>query len=317
MIFLQLDIFAENHLLDEIALFIESQGVNGVSIYDSDEIANLMADKTANWDYLDESLIKAGKDKRQSSVTCYLASDSQGMNQLCAILSAFPACKNQVSVIREEDWANNWKAYFKPFAVGKRLMIKPTWENLEGSESNPVILEIDPASAFGTGQHETTKLCLEFLDELVTTETEHILDLGTGSGILAAAGLLLGAKSAVLCDISENSVTVACENLRQNHIADAAFHAFVGDITADTSLLNHITGISAKYDIITANIVADVIIAMAPLFADLLAKTGVLIVSGIIAERAGEVTGVLEQNRLKITETRIDNGWAAMLLSRD
>jgi ribosomal protein L11 methyltransferase len=317
MLFVKLDIFAENNELEEIASFIEAQGVNGVSIFDTDEMAALMADKTANWDYLDESLLNLNLEHQQGYVTCYLPSNLQGMNQLGAILGAFPALENRVNVIREEDWANNWKAYFKPFPIGKRLMIKPTWEDLSGTESNPVILEIDPASAFGTGQHETTKLCLECLDELVTTETEHMLDLGTGSGILAAAALLLGAKTAVLCDISENSVAVACDNLRQNHIADAAFHAFVGDITADANLRAQIAGVSAKYDIITANIVADVIIAMAPLFSDLLENNGVLIVSGIIAERADEVAEILHQNRLRITETRSDGGWAAMLLSRD
>ncbi|MGN0676588.1 MAG: 50S ribosomal protein L11 methyltransferase, partial [Ruminococcus sp.] len=215
----------------------------------------------------------------------------------------------ECSGIREEDWANNWKQYFKPFTVGKKLMIKPSWESCENPE-NRIILEIDPASSFGTGQHHTTRLCLELLEKSLV-KGDKILDIGCGSGILSIGAMLLGAESAVAVDIEENAVNTAVENAGKNHINPEKYRAYCGNIISDSALAEKING---TYDIITANIVADVLIAMKDFFARYLRKNGTLIISGIIEERMHEVTDAVESAGFTAEEYNIKEGWSAVRL---
>ena len=211
--------------------------------------------------------------------------------------------------MKEDDWANNWKQYFKPLPVGRNLLIKPSWEEIP-EQNQRIILEIDPASSFGTGQHHTTRLCLELLEEVIQKQ-DKILDLGCGSGILSIGGILLGAESATAVDIVENSVRTAVENAGKNHIPTEKYQAYCGDICQDSDLREKI---GENYNLICANIVADVLIAMAGLFRGFLKQDGYLIVSGIISERADEVISVLEQNGFVKIKMQERDGWAAVLL---
>lgn len=214
----------------------------------------------------------------------------------------------EIDCVREEDWANNWKQYYKPFTVGEKLIVKPSWEDVSNTDGRK-ILEIDPASSFGTGQHHTTRLVMELLEKQIH-EGDRMLDLGTGSGILSIAGLLLGAKQAVMVDIFENSVRTAKENTEKNGFGSDMVSAYVGNISDDEPLREKI---GAGFDIITANIVADVIISMSPYFSGFLKKNGKLIVSGIITERLDEVLSALKENNIGVESISEKEGWNAIL----
>lgn len=213
----------------------------------------------------------------------------------------------ELSSIREEDWANNWKQYFKPIKVGEKLVIKPSWEDYD-EDSERIILEIDPASSFGTGQHHTTRLCLELLEKSLNAG-DKLLDMGCGSGILSIGAMLLGAESAAAVDIEQNAAATAMENALKNHISSEKYKTYYGNILMDEKLADEIDG---KYDIITANIVADVLIAMKEFFVRYLKKGGTLIVSGIIEERMHEVIEALESVGFSGPEANVKEGWAAV-----
>ena len=211
----------------------------------------------------------------------------------------------ELSDIREEDWANNWKQYFKPFTVGDKLAVKPSWE--EYSDDSRIILEIDPASSFGTGQHHTTRLCLEIIEKSVN-KGDKVLDLGCGSGILSIAAILMGAESAVAVDIEENAAATAMENAEKNNITSEQYKTYFGNILSDEALADEIDG---KYDMITANIVADVLIAMKDFFLRYIKKGGTLIISGIIEERMEEVLTAVESVGFIRKQVSVKEGWAA------
>ena len=205
------------------------------------------------------------------------------------------------------DWINNWKQYFKPLTVGDKLVIKPSWEEYNKSDDR-IILEIDPASSFGTGQHNTTQLCLELIEKNLN-KGDRLLDLGCGSGILSIASILLGAEEVTAVDIDQNSVKIAKENAEKNNIAAEKYTAYCGNVIDDNELVEKIGG---KYDVIAANIVADVLIAMSPLFDKFVKKGGTLILSGIISERCHEVIDAVKAKGYTLVEQREANDWVAV-----
>ncbi|MCX7614678.1 MAG: 50S ribosomal protein L11 methyltransferase [Clostridiales bacterium] len=316
----KLSIFTTSEGIDSITGIMLANDVGGFEIEDAKDFNEFLTNQNARFDYIDDSLNHYKT--RETCVSCYLANNEQGKKQgeeikkqIALLLKddkehILGRLQVQTVTVREEDWADNWKQYFKPFSVGNRLLIKPSWENCEHPDGRK-ILEIDPGSSFGTGQHETTKLCLMILDELILGG-ERILDLGCGSGILSIGALLLGASSALGVDIEENAVAVAQKNALQNGFGQNKFSAFFGNLTRDESLCGKI---GSGYDIITANIVADVLIDMAPYFGQFLKKDGTLIVSGIIEERANEVTEALNKNGFSIQDIKKESGWVAVRLT--
>lgn len=294
-------------------------GIKGFEICDSEDFKDFLENKNGQWDYIDEDLM--GLSECETCVTVYLPGNSQGADMLHAIRAMladmrsdaafgnFGRLEAELSNIREEDWANNWKQYFKSLKVGEKLVIKPSWEEYENTDGRTV-LEIDPASSFGTGQHHTTRLCLELMEKSLN-QGDKILDLGCGSGILSIGAMLLGADNATAVDIEENSAATAMENALKNNIPSEKYRTFCGNIIDDESLANEIDG---KYDIITANIVADVLIAMRSFFDKYLKENGILIISGIIEERMDEVVAAIEDVGFKMLEENIKEGWAAVKL---
>jgi ribosomal protein L11 methyltransferase len=292
-------------------------GITGFVIKDSRDFEEFLNNKTGNWDYIDDDLMNL-KDC-ETCVTVYLPENSQGADMLCSVKNEMTALKQrdtenkfgrlavELSNVKEEDWANNWKQYFKPLTVGEKLVIKPSWESYQNHD-NKIVLEIDPASSFGTGQHNTTQLCLELLEKNLT-QGDRILDIGCGSGILSIAGILLGAESAAAVDIDLNSVKTAKENANKNNIDNDRYSTYYGNVLTDTSLCEKI---GSGYDIITANIVADVLIAMSPLFKSFIKQNGILILSGIISERCNEVIDAMNNNGYNLIEMREKDGWAAV-----
>lgn len=313
----EVDIYTSTEGIEPLCSRLEDIGIKGFAIRDSADFNEFLENKNGQWDYIDDDLM--GLSQCETCVTVYLPSNSQGADMLSSIRAEllemkrsdiekrFGRLEAELSSIREEDWANNWKQYFKPLKVGEKLVIKPSWEEYR-SDDNRIVLEIDPASSFGTGQHHTTRLCLELLERSLNSG-DRLLDMGCGSGILSIGAILLGAADAVAVDIDENAASTAAENAVKNSISAEQYHTYYGNILCDEKLASEI---DRKYDIITANIVADVLIAMKEYFVRYLRENGTLIVSGIIEERMDEVINALSSVGFRDPEINVEEGWAAV-----
>jgi ribosomal protein L11 methyltransferase len=302
-----------------------SLGINGMVIDDPADLERYLADpRAARWDGVDEALL-TGRD-RGAQARVYLPNDKQGLARWAALRRGLARLRREdgagrygalawtLATVREEDWANNWKAYFKPFTIGERLVVKPTWETWAG-EDGRLILEIDPGSSFGTGQHHTTRLCLELLEKY-SRPGQEVLDLGCGSGILFIAALLLGAKRAVGADIEENAGKTAADNALLNHLPQSRFAVYTGDVAADEALRRRLGWGGEWADLLLVNIVADVILALTPYLAGFLRPAGCLLVSGLIEDRAPEVLAALEGAGFSLIERRRGEDWHALALRR-
>lgn len=318
----EVNIYTTTEAIELLCSELTDIGIKGFAIRDAADFNEFLENKNGQWDYIDEDLM--GLSECETCVTVYLPENSQGADMLVSIRDMLSRIKSEdennsygrleaeLSNIREEDWANNWKQYFKPIKIGEKLIIKPSWEKLD-EKDNRIVLEIDPASSFGTGQHHTTRLCLELLEKSLNSG-DKLLDLGCGSGILSIGAMLLGAESAVAVDIEENSAKTAAENAVKNNISLEKYKTYCGNILSDEKLASEIEG---KYDIITANIVADVLIAMKEYFVRYLKNDGILIISGIIEERMDEVIDEVTASGFKKLEVNLKEGWAAVKLLAD
>lgn len=316
----EVNIYTASEGIELLCAKLMDIGIKGFVIQDAGDFNEFLENKDGKWDYIDEDLM--GLSDCETRITVYLPSNSQGADMLLSIRAMLAELKEadtdgiygrleaELSSIREEDWANNWKQYFKPVKIGEKLVIKPSWEEYE-NDGGRIILEIDPASSFGTGQHHTTRLCLELLEKSLNSG-DRILDMGCGSGILSIGAMLLGAESAVAVDIEQNAAETAMENAVKNNISPEKYETFYGNILTDKKLADRI---DAKYDVIAANIVADVLIAMKEHFVRYIKKGGILIVSGIIEERMHEVIGALEGVGFSNPEINVKEGWAAVKLA--
>lgn len=316
MNWVEVNIFTTSEGVDIICGMLLGMGVNGFVIKDSKDFQDFLDNKETNWDYIDDDLM--GLKNCETTVTVYLPDNSQGIENFSEIKLELKALKErdteksfgrleyEISNVKEEDWANNWKKYFKPLTVGQKLLIKPTWEKVDESETRK-ILEIDPASSFGTGQHNTTQLCLELIEKYLN-DKDKMLDLGCGSGILSIAGMLLGASSAFAVDIEENAVKIAGENAFSNGISKNNYTTRCGNVICDENLRSEIGN---DYDIVCANIVADVLNAMTPYFKGFLKRGGNLVISGIINQRKDEVINGIINAGFTLLEIREKEDWVA------
>lgn len=295
----------------------------GCSVDDPQTIEDFVKALVKRWDYIEEQLFD--NPKREPSVSCYLTPDEDGarrlkeMGQLLAELKEqdesgfYGSLKMNVSPVRSEDWENNWKQYYKPFPVGNRLFVCPSWEQANVPEGR-TLLTMDPASSFGTGSHATTRMCMEQLDAL-SLDGAKVLDVGCGSGILACTALLLGGKHALACDIEENAMRVTAENMDKNGLSGLRYSTRCGDLLSDPALRQELKE-NGPYDVILANIVADVLIAMASYLPGWLARGGHLILSGIIDTRAEEVRQAFRQANMVIVNEIARDGWVMLCCMR-
>ena len=286
-------------------------GLQGFMIEDAQDFDEFLHDTTPHWDYVDQAVMEKMKDC-ETCVTIYVADNPQGMEELMQVRQILARLKAQdpdgkygrleleMKDVDEEDWSNAWKKYYHPVQVGEHLVVCPSWEAYD-RQPDDVVLTLNPGMAFGTGTHDTTRLCMELLEKYITP-LDTVLDVGCGSGILAITAALLGANKIIGCDIDEVAVKVAGENAALNGVQDRiSFHQ--GDLTSQ---------VEGSFQIICANIVADVIIRLSEDAGSYLAKDGIFITSGIIDTREQDVLNALEQNGFQVIERRTSGGWVAL-----
>jgi len=303
-----------NHAgLETVQALLSALDVDGVMIEDEEEFRDFLENNRDYWDYVDEDLSAhmAGR----SRITFYLEAGEKGFSKLGEVRVALEKLKQErhdlgtllmtLEDVQDADWENNWKQYYKPMEIGERLLVIPQWEEADPGDRVPLYL--DPGLTFGTGAHATTRLCLEALEALVHGG-ERVLDLGCGSGILSVAALRLGAGSAAAVDIDDKCRDAARENAALNGIGPEKLDILIGNILTDKAVAEKIGG---GYDIVLANIVADVIIALAPRVRGLLNEGGTFLCSGVIEGRAGEVEAALTAAGLAVRERREAGGWYA------
>ena len=315
----ELTVYTTDAGIEPVCGALTGAGLEGFSIEESREsAAAFLRESALYWDFAD--MDKIGTDA--PCVKTYLAVCAENEPKLAAAKASVERLKGlglnvdlgsltvTVTERDDEDWANNWKQYYKPLNIGKRLLVLPSWEPCP--ETERTVLKLDPGLAFGTGAHHTTRMCLEFLERTVRSGAR-VLDLGCGSGILSIAARLLGAETAVAVDIDPIAETIARENAAMNGLGTEGYRIDIGDVLSDGALKERIAG---QYDVVVANIVADVIIRLTP-FAYTCCKPGApFIVSGIIDERVDEVLTALKQTGFAVEEVSSAEGWNAILARR-
>ena len=286
--------------LDELCA-VMSMLSNGLQIEDYSDIEDRILDGVYG-DLIDESVLNA--DRTVASVSIYVAADKPTDYYTMYLDERFKAIgiepKTELIYLDEDDWANSWKQYYKPIKIGERLVVVPMWEKYE-SEPDEIIVKMDPGMAFGTGTHETTRLCATLLEKYITSKSV-MLDVGCGSGILAICASKLGASECYAYDIDPVAVKVAKENVKDNGVCN--IECGVSDLLSGVKV--------GKYDVITANIVADIIIRMLPDISKFMHKDTVLVLSGIIDERCEDVYVSINENNFEIIEEIHENGWCAI-----
>lgn len=299
-----------DHLAGELII----NGVTSFSVNDPKDFLQIIDEKSVPFDYYESDLIP--EDTETVSVTVYLTRNAQGAERAELVKSIAESMKSvpeygnidiSYSSSDDKDWENNWKEFFHPMKIGEKLIIKPSWE--ECDPEGRAVLEIDPESSFGSGRHETTKLCLEEIEKL-RLKNATVLDMGCGSGILGIAACLLGAKDCVAVDIEENAVEITKKNALANGIPAQCITALCGNILENESLLCEIK--RRKYDIVLSNIVADVLVEMLPIFKEITLPCGIIILSGIISMRKDKVLASLCENGFRVQDVRTENDWVAI-----
>ncbi len=264
--------------------------------------------KTCYGDLIDEAILNA--DKTIASVLLYLPKDGGVSDTLSFLRERFNAisldAKITLSGVNEEDWANSWKAYYKPIKIGKRIVIVPAWESYEAKDEE-LIVRMDPGMAFGTGTHETTRLVIELLEKYIKNGMR-VADVGCGSGILAICASKLGASECKAYDIDPVAVRVANENIKDSGLSNVSCEV--------SDLLKQVDKKGGSYDVICANIVADIIIRMIPDVGELMNEASVLLASGIITERSEEVIEKLNEYGYYAAERIEENGWCALAVKK-
>ena len=301
--------------LEPVSTMLGDLGIDGLVIEDEGDFRRFLEQNRQYWDYVDEELDRSMAGKCR--VTFYLEQNEEGLGKIAAVRIAMAELKDRhaeyapllltMEGVEDADWENNWKQFYKPMEIGDRLIVIPDWE--EADPQGRVALRLNPGLTFGTGSHATTRLCLQALEKLVRPGMS-VLDLGCGSGILSIAALLLGADRAYACDIDEKAVDVAYENAALNGVGRDRYTVRAGDVLSDQGLRRDMGG---GWDIVVANIVADVIIALAPAALDLMKPGGVFLCSGIIDQRADEVRATLEAQGFTIREANTSEGWYSFL----
>lgn len=322
MDWIKLSISTTTEGIETVCAVLMEQGIQGVEIDDSADFHNFLENNRDKWDYVDEDLLKAHESG--SYVSFYVTDDTEGKETLALVKEALSNLKLQDDCneygdleikgtnMKEEDWAENWKQYFKPLNVGEKILILPEWETLE-TPTKRTVFKVNPGMSFGTGAHHTTQLCIKAMETFLENGMT-VLDLGCGSGILSIISLLLGAEHATAVDIDEQAVKIAIENAEKNGIDLSNYRTMAGNVTCDKELFSKIA--DRKYDIVLANIVADVIIGIRDIVPEFLKENGIFITSGIIEERLSDVLEAYENSKLTQVAEEHQSGWVSLIYKK-
>jgi ribosomal protein L11 methyltransferase len=294
---------------DAVSELMIRMGATGTEIVDRADVPD-PTKPGVYWEMFDPAMLNAMPE--DVLVKGWFAQDGNthdvlaGLRAQLAALKAdgfdFGALSMETADVADEDWAENWKQYYKPFRIGDRLVVKPSWE-VYAPQMGDVVVELDPGMAFGTGTHETTFMCMELL-QVYLREGERVMDVGTGSGILAIAAAKLGASRVLAVDIDPDAVRVAAENIAKNGVGDTV-RAVAGDL---------VNGESMPCELAVANIVADAICLLAGPLTRHLTRGGVLICSGIIREREADVLAAAQAAGYAVAERLTRGEWVALAL---
>ena len=308
--------------IDLLGARLTAIGYDSFIIDDSEDFSEFLKDNTQYWDYVDEDL--ARKMQNVSQIRLYLPHDAQAPEQIAQLKSELEVFRAQnpdtdlgsleVSLqnLQEEDWEESWKQYYQPIPIGKKLLIVPQWLSPENPEHRiPVVL--DPGMIFGTGAHASTQMCLRALEQTIHGG-ERVIDLGSGSGILSIAALLLGAQEATGVDIDPKAEDIARENAALNGLTAPKFRAVTGNVIGDKAMMESLS--EGGYDVVLANIVADVIIPLSDVVPHFLRPDGVFICSGILNTRLPEVERAIEAAGLTITQREMQEDWCRLTARR-
>ena len=311
---MKVDIFTTTEGLELLGSALADLGHHSYAIKDAADFEEFLEGKHGRWDYIRHDLLELHF--AETTITVYLPNEPKGQEELQKIRETLKGLKDSdvagkygrlecdVSNIKDEDWGNAWKRCHEPIAVGKKLIICPPWEGR--CPEGRVMLRIDPGMAFGNGADETTRLCLEALEKTVENGCT-VLDVGCGSGILSIGALLLGAGSALGTDVDQAAVDSAKKNAALNGLSENA--AFICSELVDK--------VTETYDIVCANISADVIIALAPEAARVLKPGGTLILSGIIENREKDVLNAISESGISPSGKTEENGWVCIVGSQE
>ena len=293
---------------DFISMMLSENGIEGIEIED-----NVPLTKEETGEMFIDFPPELPPDEGKSKVSFYLEAGEDHTETLKAVRIGLEQLRSMVEIgsgditssqTEDIDWINNWKQFFQSFYIDDILII-PTWEPLKEEDKNKFLIEIDPGISFGTGKHETTQLCIRQIRKYLK-EGERVLDVGCGSGILSIAALKLGAGSVVGTDVDGDCITSTHENMTVNHLAENSGEFYVGNLIDDKAFQEKI---GTGYDLVVANILADIIIPMAPALYQCAKEQGVLITSGIIDFKENEVKEALEQAGFEILEVNHQGEW--------
>ena len=295
--------------IESVAARLTAGGFADLVIEDQTEFEDFLQENRSCWDYIDEDLQK--QLEGLSRIKLYLEdTDTAAMEKLRSLLETLELTM-QVSTMGETNWEESWKDNYPPQPVGEGLLVLPYW--LEDMETDRKKIILDPGLTFGTGAHPSTQMVMETMEE-TNLSGAACLDLGSGSGILSITALRLGAASAVGVDIDAKAEGIARENAAYNGFAAPEFVALTGNVTADKKLMDRLAG--DTYDLVLVNIVADVIIGLAPILPKFLNKDTLLICSGILDTRLEDVTAALEKAGFTITKIKAKEDWRCVSARR-
>lgn len=318
MQWLEVTIKTVSPAIDLLGEKLTAMGYDSFIIDDAEDFKVFLEENTQYWDYVDEAL--AQQMSQVSQIRLFIEDDATAPEKLSHLREELASFRSQnpdtdlgtlevcLANVKEEDWENSWKEYYQPIPIGEKLVIVPQWMEPDPQDNRlPVIL--DPGMIFGTGAHASTQMCLRALEKAISGG-ERVIDLGSGSGILSIAALLLGAASASGVDIDPKAEDIARDNAALNGLTAPRFNAITGNVIGDRAMMEKLA--QGGYDIVLANIVADVIIPLSVVVPNFLRPDGLFICSGVLNTRLEEVQNALERAGLQVVETEMQDDWCRL-----
>lgn len=303
MRYIEFRITADRKMLETAEIVLLEHGYDSMQIDDPSDVQDILDHKDLyKYDYINEEL--SADLSRKPTITLYFTDDEEGRGQLAkaeALLADMEGVRCEASLTGDDsEWLYKWQEHFKPAKVGERIVVKPGWEDYEPS-AGELVIEMDPGMAFGSGLHETTSMCVRALEKYMAEDAK-VLDVGTGTGILAMAAVLLGAENALGIDIDEEAVRVATENIRKNGLENR-IAVMKGNL---------MDGVAYRPDVIVANLMADLVMMLSPAAAEQLGPGGIYITSGILDIKEDAVKSAIEAAGFDIIEVLADGEWRAI-----